>query len=94
MEGVACMTVAPEEASRAARSPASDAAAREATTTRAPTASGRSSSSAAMSKESVVTASRTSAGDRPGRARMECRKLTSARCGTTTPLGFPVDPEV
>jgi len=25
---------------------------------------------------------------------MEVRKFTTARCGTATPLGFPVDPEV
>ena len=28
------------------------------------------------------------------RARMLCRKFTTARCGTRTPLGLPVEPEV
>ena len=28
------------------------------------------------------------------RARIDCRKFTTARCGTHTPLGWPVEPEV
>ena len=47
-----------------------------------------------MSKESVVTASSVSSAERPGWRLIEARKLTSARCGTATPFGLPVEPEV
>jgi hypothetical protein len=56
--------------------------------------SGRKISSPAMSNERVVTATRTSSLVSPGSRCIESRKLVSAQCGTTTPLGLPVDPEV
>ena len=47
-----------------------------------------------MSKETVVSASRTSEATKPGRRRIEASRLTIARCGTSTPFGRPVEPEV
>jgi len=45
-------------------------------------------------EEIVVTASRASSAVMPGSRAIDCRKLTAARCGTLTPFGLPVDPEV
>ncbi len=47
-----------------------------------------------MSKVTVVTAAITSRPVRPGSRPIEVRKLTIARCGTATPFGVPVEPEV
>ena len=47
-----------------------------------------------MSNESVVTARTTSAPVIPGSSRTLVRRLTTLRCGTSTPLGTPVDPDV
>ena len=47
-----------------------------------------------MSKDRVVTASQTSDGARAGRERIEARKLASARWGTPTAFGVPVEPDV
>ena len=44
--------------------------------------------------DSVVTAASRSSGPIPGTLPMLDRKLTTARCGTQTPLGLPVEPEV
>jgi hypothetical protein len=92
--GVACITVAPELASRAPRRMPSAAVSRLASSTRPPTASGRNSSSTAMSNDRVVTATRVSAEDSPGWRAMLARKLAAARWGTPTPFGRPVEPEV
>ncbi len=53
-----------------------------------------SSSSTAMSNDSVVTAPARRRRRVPGARRIASRKLTTARCGTRTPLGRPVEPEV
>jgi hypothetical protein len=87
---VAWASVTPERANRAGASPCGPP---PAITTRAH-ASGPRSSSTAMSKATVVTESTTSSDCSPGRARIERRKLTTAPCGTSTPLGRPVEPEV
>ena len=92
--GVACITVAWLDSSSPRRAWPSTASSRLASTTCRPTASGSSSSSTAMSKLSVVTATSRSAALRPGSCAMLTRKFTTARCGTTTPLGLPVEPEV
>ena len=68
--------------------------ARPTSTISAPTASGSSSSSTAMSNESVVTAANRDADVSPGAWRIDSRKLITARCGTRTPFGLPVVPEV
>ena len=47
-----------------------------------------------MSNESVVTATTASFAARPGRCAMLRRKFDTARCGTITPFGFPVEPDV
>ncbi len=47
-----------------------------------------------MSKLRVVTASSVSWLARPGRLRIELRKLTTAACVISTPFGMPVEPEV
>jgi hypothetical protein len=49
---------------------------------------------AATSNDSELTASWTSPGPRPGLEQLDQRKLVSARWGTWTPLGRPVEPEV
>ncbi len=60
----------------------------------APTVSGNNNSRTEMSNARVVTASNRSPGPMPGSRAMLERKLTSAACGTQTPFGLPVDPEV
>ena len=47
-----------------------------------------------MSKAIEVSPSHTSPGPLPSASRMASSRLVSARCGTTTPLGRPVEPEV
>jgi hypothetical protein len=47
-----------------------------------------------MSNDSVVSAGTTSPSPSPGRAAMARRKFTTARCGSPTPLGLPVEPDV
>ena len=94
VDGVACITVAWFDSSSARSERPSVASSRRASTTVAPTNKGSSSSSTAMSKLSVVTATSTSPGCRPGSRAMLARKLTTAVCGSTTPLGWPVEPEV
>ena len=88
------MTVAAEVASASASRFPSWATSRGAITRRAPTASGRKISSPAMSNDRVVTARRVSSLVSPGSRAIETRKLTTARWGTDTPLGLPVEPEV
>ena len=92
--GVACITLMPWAWARRASTSPSIASSRWASTTRAPVVSGRKSSRTAMSNDSVVTASSRSPAFRPGSVRMLARKLHTAFCGSTTPLGLPVEPEV
>ena len=92
--GVACSTVAPAWVSRACSSFPSAASVRLAISTRAPTVSGSHSSSPAISNDSVVTATTTSVAVSPGVVAMLARKFSTARCGTATPFGWPVDPDV
>jgi hypothetical protein len=47
-----------------------------------------------MSNDSVVTATMTSEAERPGVLRMLVTKFVNARCGTITPFGRPVEPDV
>lgn len=60
----------------------------------APAASGSITSGTAMSKDSVVTAAMRSLAPMPGSRCMVCIRFAAARCGTQTPLGLPVEPEV
>ena len=46
-----------------------------------------------MSNAIVVTAIKRSDAESPGRLRIDARKFTSARCGTATPFGRPVEPD-
>ena len=94
MAGVACITVAWLDSTSARRASPSTAWSRLARNTWAPTDRGSSNSSTAMSKLRVVTATRRSDGPSPGSRAMLARKFTTARCGTMTPLGLPVEPEV
>ncbi len=92
--GVACIKVTPSASIRRARTPPSRASSSPTMATRAPTVSGRNSSSTAMSNEIVVTAKMTSSSVMPGSSAMESRKFATAPCGTSTPFGFPVEPDV
>ena len=92
--GVACSTVTPCCTNCSANRFPSIAVSARPITTFAPTLKGSHNSSPAMSKESVVTASSVSALLSPGSRLMLVRKLTNARCGICTPLGWPVEPEV
>ncbi len=65
-----------------------------ASTMRPPVVSGRKTSNAEMSKESEVDASQAAPCCAPMTSVMACRNVPSARCGTSTPLGRPVEPEV
>jgi hypothetical protein len=91
---VACSTVAPLRASRADSPRPSIASWRLTSSMRAPTSSGRYSSRPAISNEIVVTAASTSCSPRPGSRAIERRKFSNAPCGTATPFGRPVEPEV
>ncbi len=92
--GVACMTVAPLSVTRAASAAGSRTVSRSARTSSAPVSSGTKISRLEMSKPKVVTDRKRSPGPMPNRSPMSCTRLTSASCGTTTPLGRPVEPEV
>jgi len=94
VERVACITLAPDRIRSCASARPSAATSRLDSTTRAPTVSGRNNSRPAMSKARGVIASSTAASDNPGASRIDTRKLVNARCGTATPLGRPVEPEV
>ena len=72
----------------------SDAVSREARTIRAPTVSGSRTSETAISNDSVVIASIVSADVRPGARCTLASRFTTARCGTSTPFGMPVEPDV
>ncbi len=93
-DGVACMTVGRWASTRAARAAGSRTVSRPARTTAAPLISGTWISRAAMSKETVVTATSPSPGLMASSWACMRRKLASAECGITTPLGRPVEPEV
>lgn len=88
------MILMDELVSSLASAVASRAAARGAITTCAPLTKGKYSSSPAMSKEKVVTASSRSELEMPSCCCMDARKFTSERCSISTPLGFPVEPDV
>ena len=72
----------------------SPACSRDANTISAPMESGNSNSLTAMSNDSVVTAITRSSLLKPGWRAIDSRKFTTDRCGTCTPFGLPVDPEV
>ena len=63
-------------------------------TMREPTVIGISSSDTAMSNDSVVTASVTWSPRIAGTLRRLESRLHTLRCGTRTPLGRPVEPDV
>ncbi|CAM5357244.1 hypothetical protein SGLAM104S_00281 [Streptomyces glaucescens] len=92
--GVACITDAPVDTASSHSAAGSRTTSRAATTTPAPLSSGTNSSRPAMSNPTVVTASRRSSAPRANRSRIDTRKLTSGPCGTTTPFGRPVEPDV
>ncbi len=92
--GVASMKVALRARSSASRRLPSAATSRDASTMRAPTVNGRMISEMAMSNDSVVTASTTSSAVMPGSRCTLISRFTVARCGSTTPLGRPVEPDV
>ncbi len=92
--GVACMIDGRHAVIRWMSLAGSPTSARLASSTRAPTINGRYSSSPQMSKDSVVTERTVSRSLQPGVSRIAHRKLVSARCGTSTPFGCPVEPEV
>ena len=92
--GVACITVTACSRSNLCSSRASAACSAVAITICAPHIRGNSSSRIEMSKEVVVTAKWMSDPAIAGFSSIDNRKLTSARRGIITPLGFPVEPEV
>ncbi len=92
--GVACTTVAAEELISSASRRPSLASSRPATTRRPPATSGPNISSTEMSNDRVVSASSTSSAVSPGSSSIDCRRLTTLVCSTSTPFGTPVEPEV
>ncbi len=66
----------------------------EASTTVPPVTSGPKISTIAMSNDTDVRNRNRAPGVSPGRSRTSPSRLTSPRCGTTTPLARPVEPEV
>ncbi len=63
-------------------------------TTRPPVISGSHSSRPEMSNDSDVTASQVAEGPLRVSSRMDSSRFVSAAWPTSTPLGFPVEPEV
>ena len=63
-------------------------------TTRRPRESVQSSSRTEMSNDTLVTASHTPSDGTPSCRSMPAKKFRTAPCGTITPLGRPVDPDV
>ena len=94
-EGTKCALVIPCRRSEVARwlveSPSRPV---RASTTRAPAVSGRNSSQMETSKLSEVLWRTTSSVRWPQAPCPQCSRFTTARCGTMTPLGWPVEPEV
>ncbi len=86
------MTAGRCASTRAASADGSRTVSRSARTIAAPHSSGVWISRTWMSKETVVTATRRSPGARASTSDCMCRKLARASCGTTTPLGRPVEP--
>ncbi|CAM5640996.1 hypothetical protein STENM327S_00339 [Streptomyces tendae] len=92
--GVACITDAPADRTKPHNATGSRTTSRSASVIDAPDNKGTKSSSPAMSNPTVVTATRRSPAPSSKRSRIAVRKFTSAPCGTTTPFGRPVDPDV
>ena len=92
--GVACIAVTACSVSSFLSSRPSAACSAVAMTIWAPHTKGRRNSRIEISNEVVVTARSVSEAAIPGVSAMDRRKLTSARRGIMTPLGFPVEPEV
>ena len=65
-----------------------------ASTTLAPPSSGMNMSMTETSKVNAAKLSTAAPGPTCQCRAMPCRKLIACRCSTTTPLGWPVDPEV
>lgn len=63
-------------------------------TTRAPALHGRKIWNTDMSNERDAVATSVSSAERPGWTRAACSRFTTPACGTWTPFGLPVDPEV
>ncbi len=93
-DGTSWSTVIPSRRTASSSSPASRCAPGGAMTSVAPASSGAQNSHTDASKPMGVFCSRRSAGAR-GKARsIQAIWLASARCGTPTPFGSPVEPEV
>ncbi len=88
------MTVTPAVARVRWRAARSVRVASSAYTRVAPETSGMNCSKAATSKPGEVSWSQTSSSVKGWRARQPRRVLATARCGTATPRGRPVLPEV
>ena len=89
MVGVACTIVAPVLRSSAASSSPLAARWRLPITTRPPETSARYSSGMHMSKANDARAGKTSPGPMRSSCAMKVSRLTTAPCGTCTPLGRP-----
>ncbi len=94
VDGVACRVSILCSSSRARRRTPSLASSRSTSSISAPHSKGSRSSSTAMSNDSVVTAASRDSSDSAGRCCIDSRKFNTARRGTTTPFGTPVEPEV
>jgi beta-xylosidase len=88
------MKVIPRERTMSSSRTPSAAISRLTRTMRAPTVSGKMTSDTAMSKESVVIARTTSFDVMPGVFATLASKFAAERCGTSTPFGLPVEPDV
>jgi hypothetical protein len=91
---VACITVTRARVISSASAAGSRTVGRSAITTPAPASSGTYSSTTWMSKATVVTATMRSSGLSDSRCPISARRLLTALCAMTTPLGRPVVPEV
>lgn len=95
--GVACKRVTFSRSTISRIATGSRCVAAEARQRRAPVANGKKSSSTDMSKQKVVSPSTVWPGPNAPPRRWWSkwwRRLTTPRCSTMTPLGFPVDPLV
>jgi hypothetical protein len=93
-DGVACTCVTPASWISRTNAAGSRASRSVAMTVRPPVISGRNSSTAEMSNDADVCASHVSPGPASSRSRNASSRLASWACGTSTPFGRPVEPEV
>ncbi len=93
-DGVWLSTVTPRSRTRRWKSTGERVSAYSGTSSSPPCTSAPHSSQTAKSKEKEWNWTHTSSGPKPIAGRVRASSVTTLECGTTTPLGRPVEPDV